>query len=197
MATLLVDKSYFQVGDKGQSREQLRESLRAAFPPSYQAYCQDERLCELVLSMRGAASGVPVEAAEQAAKVYREAAQVAAETDVERPAPTERLPETCKEGLMGMPTTFKADKAAGVHAVIQFNVTGPEPGNYCIEVRDGKCTVTERQHPKPGITIDTPSNVWLKIMRRELDATTAFMKGDFTFSGDMGILMQMGSWFEQ
>ena len=98
---------------------------------------------------------------------------------------------------MAMPAQFKGDKAAGVHAVIQFKVTGPEPGNYCIEVKDGKCTVTEREHPNPTVTINTPSDVWLKIMRRELDATTSFMSGQFTFTGDMGTLMQMGSWFEQ
>jgi len=39
--------------------------------------------------------------------------------------------------------------------------------------------------------------VWLKILRRELDGATAFMSGQFTFTGDMGVLMQMGSWFGQ
>ena len=110
---------------------------------------------------------------------------------------TQQLPETCKEGLLGMPQTFKADKAAGVTAVIQFKVTGAEPGNYYLEVKEGKCTATEGEHASPVVTINTPSDVWLKIMRRELDATTAFMSGQFTFTGDMGTLMQMGSWFEQ
>jgi putative sterol carrier protein len=110
---------------------------------------------------------------------------------------TQQLPETCKEGLMGMPTTFKADKAAGVSAVIQFKVTGDESGDYYLEVKDGNCTASEGEHASPTVTINTPSDVWLKIMRRELDATTAFMSGQFTFTGDMGTLMQMGSWFEQ
>jgi putative sterol carrier protein len=34
-------------------------------------------------------------------------------------------------------------------------------------------------------------------MRRELDGATAFMSGQFTFTGDMGVLMQMGGWFGQ
>jgi putative sterol carrier protein len=107
------------------------------------------------------------------------------------------LPTTCKEGLLAMPGTFKPDKAAGASAVIQFKVTGAEPGNYYLEVKDGKCSAAEGEHASPTLTINTPSDVWLKIMRRELDATTAFMSGQFTFTGDMGTLMQMGSWFEQ
>jgi putative sterol carrier protein len=107
------------------------------------------------------------------------------------------LPTTCKEGLLTMPANFKPDKAAGANAVIQFKVTGLEPGNYHLEVKEGKCTATEGEHASPTLTINTPSDVWLKIMRRELDATTAFMSGQFTFTGDMGTLMQMGSWFEQ
>ena len=193
MRSLIMEKSYFHVGDDSQSREGLRESLRAAFPPSYQAYCQDERLCHLVLSIGDAASGLSREEAERVAKVSQEPI----EREPEGPAPTGRLPETCKEGLMGMPTTFKADKAAGVSAVIQFKVTGPHPGDYYLEVKEGNCTATEGEHARPSVTINTPSDVWLKIMRREIDATTAFMSGQFTFTGDMGTLMQMGSWFEQ
>ena len=107
------------------------------------------------------------------------------------------LPTSCKEGLLSMPGNFKPDKAMGANAVIQFKVTGAEPGNYYLEVKDGKCTATEGEHASPTLTINTPSDVWLKILRRELDATTAFMSGQFTFTGDMGTLMQMGSWFEQ
>jgi putative sterol carrier protein len=107
------------------------------------------------------------------------------------------LPTTCKEGLLAMPGTFKPDKAAGASAIVQFKVTGAEPGNYYIEVKEGKCSATEGEHASPTLTINTPSDIWLKIMRRELDATTAFMSGQFTFTGDMGTLMQMGSWFEQ
>ncbi|MCI0814970.1 MAG: SCP2 sterol-binding domain-containing protein, partial [Chloroflexi bacterium] len=31
----------------------------------------------------------------------------------------------------------------------------------------------------------------------ELDGATAFMSGQFTFTGDMGVLMQMQTWFAQ
>ena len=109
---------------------------------------------------------------------------------------TQQLPSSLKEAFTNMPQNFKAEKAAGVSAVIQFKVTGAEAGNWIMEVKEGKCTMAEGEAPSPNITINTPSDVWLKILRRELDGTTAFMGGQFTFTGDMGILMQMNSWFE-
>ncbi|OGO47988.1 MAG: hypothetical protein A2W34_01775 [Chloroflexi bacterium RBG_16_64_32] len=97
----------------------------------------------------------------------------------------------------GMPTAFQPDKAAGVNATIQFKFTGAEEGNYIVKVGDGKCEVNEGETEGATVTINSPSDVWLKISRRELDGATAFMSGQFTFTGDMGVLMQMGSWFGQ
>lgn len=105
------------------------------------------------------------------------------------------LPNNIREVMEGLPQAFQADKAAGVNAVIQFNFTGEEPGNWVVKVADGKCEVSEGTADNPTVTINSPSEVWLKISRRELDGATAFMSGQFTFTGDMGVLMQMGSWF--
>ncbi|MDO8616986.1 MAG: SCP2 sterol-binding domain-containing protein [Dehalococcoidia bacterium] len=109
----------------------------------------------------------------------------------------QQLPNSIKEVMQGMPGAFQPEKAAGVNATIQFNFTGAEPGNYTAKVADGKCDVTEGTDDSPTVTINSPSDVWLKVMRRELDGATAFMSGQFTFTGDMGVLMQMGTWFGQ
>lgn len=109
----------------------------------------------------------------------------------------EQLPNSIKEVMDGMPQAFQPDKAAGANATIQFNFTGGEPGNYTIKVADGACDVTEGTADNPTVTINSPSEVWLKIIRRELDGATAFMSGQFTFTGDMGVLMQMQNWFQQ
>ncbi len=110
---------------------------------------------------------------------------------------TQELPNSIKEIMDGMPGAFQADKAAGANATIQFNFTGDEPGNYTVKVADGKCEVAEGTNDSPTVAINSPSDVWLKITRRELDGATAFMSGQFTFTGDMGVLMQMQNWFAQ
>ena len=50
---------------------------------------------------------------------------------------------------------------------------------------------------RPPAALHPPSAVWLKITRGELAGSTAFMSGQFTFTGDMGVLMQMQNWFAQ
>ena len=109
----------------------------------------------------------------------------------------QQLPSSIKEVMDGMPGAFQPEKAGGVNAVIQFNFSGPEAGNYNATVANGSCEVKEGTADNPTVTINSPSDVWLKIMRREMDGATAFMSGQFTFTGDMGVLMQMGSWFGQ
>lgn len=108
----------------------------------------------------------------------------------------QQLPDTFNEAMKALPEAFKAERAAGASAVVQISASGPEPGNWVVTVNGGRCAVEEGTVESPNVTINTPSDVWLKIMRRELDGATAFMSGQFAFSGDMGILMQFGSWFE-
>ena len=109
----------------------------------------------------------------------------------------QELPTSVKQVMEGMPNAFQADKAAGVTATVQFKFTGDEPGNWIVRVADGKCTSKEGETDDATVTINSASDIWLKITRRELDGATAFMSGQFTFTGDMGVLMQMGSWFGQ
>ena len=107
------------------------------------------------------------------------------------------LPNSIREVMKGMPGAFRPDQAAGVNGTIQFNFTGAEPGDWVVEVAGGRCQVREGVANQPGVTINSPSDVWLKISRRELDAATAFIGGQFTFTGDLAILRQLVDWFGQ
>jgi len=106
-----------------------------------------------------------------------------------------QLPNSIQEAMERTPEAFEPQNAQGVNATIQYNFTGDEAGSWVVKVADGKCTVDEGEAESPTVTINAPSEVWLKILRREVDGATAFMSGQFTFTGDMGVLMQMESWF--
>jgi putative sterol carrier protein len=109
----------------------------------------------------------------------------------------QQLPNSIREAMERTPDAFQPEKAGNANAVIQYNFTGPEPGSWVVTIANGKCEVREGTADNPTVTINSPSDVWLKILRRELDGATAFMSGQFTFTGDMGVLMQMPSWFGQ
>jgi len=98
--------------------------------------------------------------------------------------------------MEGLPSAFRPERAQGVKATIQFNFSGQEPGSWVVKIEGGKCEVSQGTAESPNVTINAPSDVWLKIVRRELDGAAAFMSGQFTFSGDLGVLMQMQNWFQ-
>src|SRR3989304_1488161 len=102
----------------------------------------------------------------------------------------QQLPNSIKEAMERTPDAFQPDKAAGVTATIQYKFTGAEPGNWTVKVADGKCSVEEGETDSATVTINSPSDVWLKILRRGLGGATAVLSGPFTFPGDTGGRLQ-------
>jgi putative sterol carrier protein len=94
-----------------------------------------------------------------------------------------------------MPQVFRGDLAADVEATIQFKFTGPEPGDWVVTLANGQCTSQEGVAEDPHVTVNSPSDIWLRVNRRELDAASAFVSGQFSVSGDLGVLLKMGDWF--
>ncbi len=105
------------------------------------------------------------------------------------------LPGTMREVMEQTPAAFIPEKAEGVNATIQYRFSGDEPGSWVVRIADGKCTVEEGEAEKATITIKSASEVWLKILKGEIDGTFAYMTGKFKVDGPMSVLMQMRNWF--
>jgi multimeric flavodoxin WrbA/putative sterol carrier protein len=93
--------------------------------------------------------------------------------------------------LKGMAATLNPKAAGDLRAVIQFRVTGTQPGGWYLSIEKGACAMAEGEADSPSLTITTPSDVWLAVANRELDGQTAFMEGKYTVQGDMALLMRM------
>lgn len=104
-------------------------------------------------------------------------------------------PRTCREAIIGMPTVFNPAVAGDLRADIQFVVTGEEPGHYVLCIQEGRCTAHEGTISRPAMTVHTPSDVWLKIARRELSGQAAYVKGLYRVEGDFGLLLRLGDLF--
>ncbi|HEC34325.1 MAG TPA: SCP2 sterol-binding domain-containing protein, partial [Chloroflexi bacterium] len=90
---------------------------------------------------------------------------------------------------------FNPEAAGDLRAVVQFDVSGDEPGQYYLRIAEGKCTAFEGTHPEPTLTVHTPSEVWLRISRGELDGTTAMMEGLYSVEGNLGLLIRFDKLF--
>jgi len=104
-------------------------------------------------------------------------------------------PETVETAILGMPLTFDAKAAGDARATIQFNVNGPDGGDFILRVADGACEASEGEAPAADLVIGTPSSVWLGIARGETDPAQALLDQQYSIEGDSAILLRFAEWF--
>jgi putative sterol carrier protein len=103
---------------------------------------------------------------------------------------------TVKETFDLMPTKFRADKAAGVNATIQYEISGDQGGTWHAIIKDGACTVNSGAATNPNLTLTMASQDWLDMIGGKLSGQTAFMSGKLKLKGDMGLAMKVGGMFQ-
>jgi putative sterol carrier protein len=93
-------------------------------------------------------------------------------------------------------TRFKPDRAQGVRAVIQFDITGEGGGTYHVDIADGACALRPGAAPAPQLTVSASVQDWLDMRARKLSPQVAFMSGRLRHRGEMGLLMKLPSMFD-
>jgi putative sterol carrier protein len=91
---------------------------------------------------------------------------------------------------------FPPDKAAGLDAEIQLNLTGEGGGNWIIQFAGGKVSGAEGKAASPRLTITAALADIVAITEGKLDGLAAFMQGKIKLDGDVGLAMRMVSLFQ-
>jgi len=102
---------------------------------------------------------------------------------------------TVRETFHAMPSRFRADRAQGLNAVFQYEITGEDGGKWYATVKDGACAVTEGEAPDPNLTITMAASDWLDLAANKLNPQMAFMSGKLKVKGDMSLAIKLGSLF--
>src|SRR5262245_54601472 len=103
---------------------------------------------------------------------------------------------TVKDIFKEMPNRFNADAAKGMDAVIQFNLSGDDGGQYYAVIKDGKLEVKEGTHPSPKMTMTMAGKDYVDLTLGKLNGQMAFMQGKLKIAGDMGLAMKMQTLFK-
>ncbi len=103
--------------------------------------------------------------------------------------------ETVKDLFEAMPFGLNKEKAVGVDSLIQFFLTGDEPTEGHLEIKDLKCTFTDGIHPNPKTTIHADSKLWLGISNNYISGSKALMNNEYQVEGDAGILLKLSTMF--
>ncbi|TAK33846.1 MAG: SCP2 sterol-binding domain-containing protein [Chloroflexota bacterium] len=95
-----------------------------------------------------------------------------------------------------IPEVFDGEKARGINASVQFVLTGADGGEWCVNIADGACQVTEGRTTNPRVTITTDAQVYVDLVSGKLNPMTAFMSGKVKLDGDLGLVMRLGPLFQ-
>jgi putative sterol carrier protein len=90
---------------------------------------------------------------------------------------------------------FQSDKAEGVDAIFQFDLTGDNGGKYWVKVQNKQPEVHEGQHADPTMTLTATADDYMAIVNGELAPVSAFMQGRVKVKGDMGLALKLQAMF--
>jgi len=97
-----------------------------------------------------------------------------------------------------MKDAFDSSKAAGVTAVIQYDIDTPNGlMSYKLKVENGTCSIEKGAASDPRVTLALNLPNFLRMMINELDGMQAFMSGKLKVSGDIMFSQNIASWFKQ
>jgi 3-hydroxy-3-methylglutaryl CoA synthase/NAD(P)-dependent dehydrogenase (short-subunit alcohol dehydrogenase family)/putative sterol carrier protein len=84
-----------------------------------------------------------------------------------------------------MAAGFRAEAAAGVDVVFQFNISGAGGGDWYCVINDATCAINPGQHEKPGCTLKMAAGDFLAMMGGQLPAMQAYTSGKLKIEGDI------------
>jgi putative sterol carrier protein len=104
-------------------------------------------------------------------------------------------PATPQEVFDGMRKSFQADKAKGVHAKYQWELSGPNGGEWWIDVEDGTYKMGKGKIDNPTVTFITSDKDWVAMSNGTLKGTWAFMSGRLKVRGPHSVARKLDEIF--
>jgi len=103
--------------------------------------------------------------------------------------------ESIKELFEAMPFGLNKTRAKGIDSIVQYHLTGAEPVDGYLIIKDLHCTYNTGIHPNPKTTIRADSKLWLAISNNEIPGDKAFINKEYRADGDLSILLKMSDLF--
>src|SRR5713226_90121 len=102
---------------------------------------------------------------------------------------------TPQEVFDGMRQSFQAGKAKGVHARYQWDLSGPNGGEWWIDVNDGTYKMGTGKIASPSVTFMAKDKDCVAISNGRLSGTWAYMTGRRKVRGDQAVGRKRGEIF--
>ena len=95
----------------------------------------------------------------------------------------------------GMRESFQAQKAKGVHLKYQWQLSGPQGGEWWIEVNDGKYQMGRGKIDNPDVTFVATDKNWVALSNGTLGGKWAFFTGRLKIHGSQNAARKLDEIF--
>ena len=90
-----------------------------------------------------------------------------------------------------LPARFNPEKAKGIEAIVQMDITGTNGGTWTVTIKDQKMAVKEGVHPSPTMGIRIADSDFIDVVNGKLSGIEALMAGKLEFNGSIGAGMKL------
>ena len=95
----------------------------------------------------------------------------------------------------GMRQSFQAQKAKGVHARYQWELSGPNGGQWWIDVNDGTYKMGKGKIDNPSVTFVTSDKDWVALSNGTLGGKWAYFTGRLKIRGSQSVARKLDEIF--
>jgi putative sterol carrier protein len=95
----------------------------------------------------------------------------------------------------GMRQSFRPEKAKSVHLKYQWQLSGPQGGEWWIEVSDGKFQMGRGKIDNPDVTFVTSDQNWVALSNGTLGGKWAFFTGRLKIRGSQSAARKLDEIF--
>ena len=108
-------------------------------------------------------------------------------------------PASIKDGIDrffgAAPQTAAVAAGAGMRAVYQVSLSGPDGGDWILRVQNGKVTTEKGRVANPDVTLRASGADWLDMTTGKLDGVLAFFLGKLAVEGDLVLARKLRDLF--
>jgi putative sterol carrier protein len=105
------------------------------------------------------------------------------------------MPTTSEISQM-MVQGFVPEKADGINAIIQFDLSGDNGGQFYLDIKDGSVEAHDGMSDNAKMTLRAALDDYVAVASGQMNPMQAFMSGKIKIQGDMSLAMKLQTIFK-
>jgi putative sterol carrier protein len=108
---------------------------------------------------------------------------------------SDHIDSTPQEVFNSMRGSFQPAKAKAVYARYQWYLSGPNGGEWWIEVNNGRYKMGKGRIANPNVTFVAKAKDWVAVSNGQLSGTWAYLTGRLKIRGNQAVVRELGEIF--